>query len=230
MSYYSVLGLDQEPFSTSPDPDFFFDSQEHHSALMRLLVEIRLRRGLSLTPKASFGEAYESRFDDLTSFGSTRTYQDVAIGRYQLGGDLRLNSPAGYWDAEYSLKRRLKPDTMEDDAGAMDRGVEESLLSLQDTLMPRRGVVMRFGTGYDFRRPRDQEISFRRRVQPFFGDVAIGQGFLQVGDKFLVFKGRHYHINAGIYRSHQRIIFTCFNFINPIPIRNNKTGKSQLIF
>ncbi len=48
MSYYSVLGLDQEPFSTSPDPDFFFDSQEHHSALMRLLVEIRLRRGLSL--------------------------------------------------------------------------------------------------------------------------------------------------------------------------------------
>ena len=48
MSYYAVLGLNQEPFSTSPDPDFFFDSQEHHSALMRLLVEIRLRRGLSL--------------------------------------------------------------------------------------------------------------------------------------------------------------------------------------
>lgn len=137
---------------------------------------LNLRRGLSLTPKASFGEAYESRFDDLTSFGSTRTYQDVAIGRYQLGGDLRLNSPAGYWDAEYSLKRRLKPDTMEDDAGAMDRGVEESLLSLQDTLMPRRGVVMRFGTGYDFRRPRDQEISFRRRVQPFFGDVTWSLG------------------------------------------------------
>jgi len=48
MSYYKVLGLDKEPFSTSPDPDFFYESQEHHTALMRLMVDIRLRRGLSL--------------------------------------------------------------------------------------------------------------------------------------------------------------------------------------
>ena len=48
MSYYKVLGLDKEPFSTSPDPAFFYESQEHHAALMRLMVEIRLRRGLSL--------------------------------------------------------------------------------------------------------------------------------------------------------------------------------------
>ncbi|MFH1414126.1 MAG: AAA family ATPase [Candidatus Omnitrophota bacterium] len=48
MSYYSVLGLSKEPFSSSPDPEFFYDSYEHRAALMRLLVEIRLRRGLSL--------------------------------------------------------------------------------------------------------------------------------------------------------------------------------------
>lgn len=48
MSYYALLGLDKEPFSTSPDPDFFYDSQEHHSALTRLVIEIRLKRGLSL--------------------------------------------------------------------------------------------------------------------------------------------------------------------------------------
>ena len=48
MSYYTVLGLNKEPFSTSPDPDFFYDSSEHHAALVRLLVEIRLRRGLSV--------------------------------------------------------------------------------------------------------------------------------------------------------------------------------------
>ncbi|MDP3790871.1 MAG: AAA family ATPase [Candidatus Omnitrophota bacterium] len=47
MSYYKILGLDKEPFSTSPDPAFFYESQEHHAALMRLMIEIRLKRGLS---------------------------------------------------------------------------------------------------------------------------------------------------------------------------------------
>jgi general secretion pathway protein A len=48
MSYFKILGLDKEPFSTSPDPAFFYESQEHHAALMRLMIEIRLKRGLSL--------------------------------------------------------------------------------------------------------------------------------------------------------------------------------------
>lgn len=48
MSYYSILGLNKEPFSNSPDPDFFYESNEHKAALMRLLVEVRLRRGLSV--------------------------------------------------------------------------------------------------------------------------------------------------------------------------------------
>jgi general secretion pathway protein A len=48
MSYFSTLGLTKEPFSNSPDPAFFFESNEHKAALIRLLVEIRLRRGLSV--------------------------------------------------------------------------------------------------------------------------------------------------------------------------------------
>ncbi len=48
MSYFSPLGLIKEPFSNSPDPEFFFESNEHKAALIRLLVEIRLRRGLSV--------------------------------------------------------------------------------------------------------------------------------------------------------------------------------------
>ncbi|PIS34176.1 MAG: hypothetical protein COT38_01510 [Candidatus Omnitrophica bacterium CG08_land_8_20_14_0_20_41_16] len=48
MSYFSTLGLIKEPFSNSPDPEFFFESNEHKAALIRLLVEIRLRRGLSV--------------------------------------------------------------------------------------------------------------------------------------------------------------------------------------
>lgn len=48
MSYYTALGLTKEPFSTSPDPVFFFRSSSHVQALTRLEIAIRLRRGLSL--------------------------------------------------------------------------------------------------------------------------------------------------------------------------------------
>ena len=48
MSYYTVLGLAKEPFSTSPDPAFFFRSGSHLQALTRLEIAVRLRRGLSL--------------------------------------------------------------------------------------------------------------------------------------------------------------------------------------
>ena len=48
MSYYKLLGLDKEPFSTSPDPTFFYQSNEHKAALYRLRIAIELKRGLSL--------------------------------------------------------------------------------------------------------------------------------------------------------------------------------------
>lgn len=48
MSYYKILGFQKEPFSTSPDPDFFYSSREHEAALTNLLIELRLKRGLSV--------------------------------------------------------------------------------------------------------------------------------------------------------------------------------------
>jgi len=48
MSYYTLVGMKKEPFSTSPDPDFFYPSREHDRALTHLLIELHLRRGLSL--------------------------------------------------------------------------------------------------------------------------------------------------------------------------------------
>jgi general secretion pathway protein A len=48
MSYYRVLGFDKEPFSTSPDPEFFYSSGEHDRALTNILIELRLKRGLSV--------------------------------------------------------------------------------------------------------------------------------------------------------------------------------------
>ena len=48
MSYYKVLDIAKEPFSTSPDPEFFYLSKEHESALTNILIELRLKRGLSV--------------------------------------------------------------------------------------------------------------------------------------------------------------------------------------
>jgi general secretion pathway protein A len=48
MSYFKVLGLEREPFSTSPDPLFFYQSKEHKTSLTSLLIELHLKRGLSV--------------------------------------------------------------------------------------------------------------------------------------------------------------------------------------
>lgn len=46
MSYYKLLGLEREPFSTSPDPHFLFLSPAHRAALYRLRISVKLQRGL----------------------------------------------------------------------------------------------------------------------------------------------------------------------------------------
>ena len=48
MSYFELLGLAREPFSTSPDPAFFYLSREHRAALCRLQISLALKRGLSV--------------------------------------------------------------------------------------------------------------------------------------------------------------------------------------
>jgi len=48
MSYYNILTFNKEPFSTSPDPEFFYLSKEHEAALTNILIELRLKRGLSV--------------------------------------------------------------------------------------------------------------------------------------------------------------------------------------
>lgn len=48
MSYYEFFGLQQEPFSTSPDPGFFWLSGSHRATFYRLQVAIKLKRGMSV--------------------------------------------------------------------------------------------------------------------------------------------------------------------------------------
>ena len=48
MNYYGILNLTKEPFSNSPDPDFFFQSREHLECLQKLELSLHLRRGLNV--------------------------------------------------------------------------------------------------------------------------------------------------------------------------------------
>lgn len=48
MAYYTLLGFSREPFSTSPDPEFFYLTKEHDMALTNILIELHLKRGLSV--------------------------------------------------------------------------------------------------------------------------------------------------------------------------------------
>lgn len=74
MSYFKILGLEEEPFSTSPDPAFFYESMEHREVLLRLEIAIKLRRGLSVilgdvgTGKTTLARKLFSIFSDKTKY------------------------------------------------------------------------------------------------------------------------------------------------------------------
>ena len=48
MDYYKLLQLDREPFSNSPDPDYFYPSKQHVACLQKLELALRLKRGLNV--------------------------------------------------------------------------------------------------------------------------------------------------------------------------------------
>ncbi len=48
MDYFSILNLKKEPFSNSPDPEFFYHSRQHLDCLQKLELSLLLRRGLNV--------------------------------------------------------------------------------------------------------------------------------------------------------------------------------------
>jgi len=70
MDYFKILNLHREPFSNSPDPDFFFESRQHTSCLQQVELSIRLKRGLNVvigdvgTGKTTLCRQLIRRFDE----------------------------------------------------------------------------------------------------------------------------------------------------------------------
>ncbi|MDR3641058.1 MAG: AAA family ATPase [Humidesulfovibrio sp.] len=48
MNHYAGQGLEREPFSSSPDPNFLLATRQHATCLQELEISLRLRRGLNV--------------------------------------------------------------------------------------------------------------------------------------------------------------------------------------
>lgn len=48
MSYLEYFGLDREPFSNAPDARFYFNSEQHSQALLRLMYAVDSNKGLAV--------------------------------------------------------------------------------------------------------------------------------------------------------------------------------------
>lgn len=132
---------------------------------------VPLGLGLSLTPTVGYSQTWYDRFDELNSFKSTTTFQDVFVGHYTLQGNVRSRNPLGNWDLTETYVRRLRPDSLADDAGAPDHGVERNLLTLQDFFRPARMLFVRAMSGWDFRTDEFQTYGYHQRLQPLVTEV-----------------------------------------------------------
>ena len=117
MDYFSILNLKQEPFSNSPDPDFFFHSREHLECLQKLELSLLLRRGLNViigdvgTGKTTLCRQLIRRFarrDEIETHLVLDPYFVDAleflssVGQMILGPNVKLGS------SEWQIKEQIK--------------------------------------------------------------------------------------------------------------------------
>jgi len=98
MDYFDILDFKREPFSNSPDPDFFYQSGQHTGCLQQLELAIRLRRGLNVvigdvgTGKTTLCRELIRRFENdaqITTYlmldpgaGSDSTFLSSVVGHF----------------------------------------------------------------------------------------------------------------------------------------------------
>jgi general secretion pathway protein A len=128
MDYFSILNLKQEPFSNSPDPDFFFHSREHQECLQKLELSILLRRGLNViigdvgTGKTTLCRQLIRRFakrDEITThLILDPLFMDAhelltAVGKMLMGPKVKLAS--NEWQIKEQIKQFLFKSGVKED-------------------------------------------------------------------------------------------------------------------
>ncbi len=117
MEYFEILNLKQEPFSNSPDPDFFFQSRQHMDCLQKLEIAIRLKRGLNvvvgevgtgkttlcrqLIRRLALDKEIETHLLLDPGFPSPADFLQALAGMFG-------NSPAGPSEGEQNVKEEIK--------------------------------------------------------------------------------------------------------------------------
>jgi hypothetical protein len=131
-----------------------------------------LTRALSFTPRANYSNTYTYFSRDSTNVDQL----NETVGRYLAAGTLRIKTRAGNSDITQTYSRRLVRDSFNVDVGANDYGIETNQLSLVQTYRPGRTVLVRVGSGYDFREFKDHAVGFHDSLQPIQSDVILTPG------------------------------------------------------
>ncbi len=128
MDYFNILNLKQEPFSNSPDPDFFFHSREHQECLQKLELSLLLRRGLNViigdvgTGKTTLCRQLIRRFsrrDEIAThlildphFADAQELL-TTVGRMLMGNEVKL--AANEWQIKEQIKQYLFESGVKED-------------------------------------------------------------------------------------------------------------------
>ena len=109
MDYFSILNLEKEPFSNSPDPEYFFQSQQHLSCLQKLELSIRLKRGLNVV----VGEVGTGKTTLCRQL--IRKFSTVTGSETHLILDPYFTTPIAFLMTVVSMLTREKPDDSVDE-------------------------------------------------------------------------------------------------------------------
>ncbi|MCX5783810.1 MAG: hypothetical protein NTW04_05165 [Elusimicrobia bacterium] len=121
-------------------------------------------KNISLLPSAFYRQN--------VTFSSPLNDNDMWVGRYGTGLNLRFDTLLGSLDLLHSFVRRLEPNNFTADTNAQDRGTETNSLAAQTFFRPNRLAYFKLASSYDFRRLRGLSRDFEDRLGPIIADAA----------------------------------------------------------
>ncbi len=150
---------------------------------------IHLARGLTLRPAVSYNATYYNKYfvpfnNSLYNFTSPATqvyvssplansplYSDALISRYSVSNNLSWESRLGYLNAAHSMTFRSRPGSFAVDTSAPDYGLEQNLVTLNDSFSPAPKLWASLGSGYNLQQLQGYSLGFQQRLQPITGDL-----------------------------------------------------------